>query len=76
MTVRGISEEVSRRLANLSRERGESLNTTVRRILEQAVDADARRERLARYATWTREDLDAFEHALAAQRVIDADLWR
>jgi plasmid stability protein len=76
LTIRGVPDEVGRRLASLSRERGESLNTTVRHILEQAVDVDARRQRLARYATWTREDLADFERALAAQRVIDADLWR
>ncbi len=76
LTIRGVSDEVARRLANLSRERGESLNSTVRRILEEAVGADERRARLERYATWSADDLDAFERALAAQRVIDADLWR
>ena len=76
LTIRGVPEEVCRRLARLSRERGDSVNTTVRRILEQAVEMDARRERLSRYASWTSEDLAEFENALAAQRVIDADLWR
>lgn len=76
LTIRGVPDEVSRRLTNLSRERGESVNTTLRWILEQAVDVNARRQRLARYATWTAEDLAEFEQALAAQRVIDADLWR
>jgi plasmid stability protein len=76
LTVRGVPDEVARRLASLSRTRGESLNATVRHILEQAVDVDARRQRLARYATWTSEDQAEFDRALAAQRVIDEDLWR
>jgi len=76
MTIRGIPEEVAAKLLRLSRERGRSVNTTVLEILNQAVGMDARRERLARYATWTSEDLAQVEDAVAAQRVIDDSLWR
>jgi hypothetical protein len=76
ITVRGVSEELSRKLQQLSRARGESLNATVLHILEQVTGTDARRRRLARYATWTRDDLREFEEALAAQRTIDEGLWR
>jgi plasmid stability protein len=76
MTIRGVPDEVARKLARLSRERGRSVNTTVVEILRQAVGADARRERLARYATWTRDEFEQFEEALAAQRVIDDELWQ
>ena len=76
MTIRGIPEEVAGKLLRLSRERGRSVNTTVLEILSQAVGMDARRERLARYATWTSEDLAQVEDAVAAQRVIDDSLWR
>jgi plasmid stability protein len=76
LTIRGVSEEVGRRLENLSRARGQSVNTTVLEILEAAVGVDERRRRLARYATWTPEDLAEFNEALAAQRTIDDPLWR
>jgi hypothetical protein len=76
LTIRGVSEEACRRLKKLSRERGQSLNTTAVRILENAVGIDARRQRLLRYATWTPDDLAEFEEALAGQRVIDDALWR
>ena len=76
MTIRGIPEEVAGKLLRLSRERGRSVNTTVLEILSQAVGMDARRERLARYATWTSEDLAQVEDAVAAQRLIDDSLWR
>jgi plasmid stability protein len=76
MTIRGVPDEVARKLERLSRERGRSVNTTVVEILRQAVGVDARRERLAHYANWTREEFDQFEEALAAQRVIDEALWR
>jgi antitoxin FitA-like protein len=76
LTVRGVSEELSRRLARLSRERGQSINSTALSILEEALGIQARRRHLARYATWTPADMKEFDSALADQRVIDDDLWR
>jgi plasmid stability protein len=76
LTVRGVPDELHRRLSQMSRAGGESLNTTIRRILERAVGADGRRQCLQEYATWTADDLADFNSALAAQRTIDADLWR
>jgi hypothetical protein len=75
LTIRGVSDEVRRRLESLGKARGQSLNATVLEILEQAFDVDQRRRRLARYATWNADDLQEFEEALAAQRVIDPELW-
>jgi plasmid stability protein len=76
LTVRGVPSEVRRRLTSLSRARGDSMNTTIRRILEQAVGADGRRRHLEQYATWNADDAADFDRALAEQRTIDADLWR
>lgn len=76
LTVRGVPDEVTRRLEELSKAKGKSVNATVLEVLEHAFDVDERRRRLARYATWSPEQREEFEGALAAQRVIDADLWR
>lgn len=76
LTIRGVSDEVGRRLESLSQARGQSLNATVLEILESAVGVDERRRRLTRYATWTQEDLEEFNEALAAQRTNDDPLWR
>ena len=75
LSIRGVPDEVARRLAQLSRDRGQSLNATVLEVLKRAVDVDERHAYLERYATWTDQDLDEFERALAAQRVIDDELW-
>lgn len=75
LTIRGVPDEVAERLAHVSREKGCSLNQTVVDILKQAVGFHERRQRLERYATWTDDDLAAFNAALAEQRVIDDDLW-
>jgi plasmid stability protein len=76
LTVRGVPDEVARRLERISRDKGQSVNTTVLEIIRQAVGVDERRRRLARYATWTEDDLAEFQKALAGQRVIDESLWR
>lgn len=76
LTIRGVSDELGRRLTRLGRERKQSVNTLALGILEEAVGIDARRRRLARYATWTPAEAAEFDRALADQRVIDDDLWR
>ncbi|HEV7507705.1 MAG TPA: hypothetical protein VGS07_22665 [Thermoanaerobaculia bacterium] len=75
LTIRGVSDEVGQRLEGLSRARGKSVNTVVLEILEGAVGVNERRNRLARYMTWTPDDLVEFNDALAAQRTIDDPLW-
>ena len=76
LTIRGVSDEVGQRLESLSRARGQSLNTTVLSILKAAVGVDERRRKLERYATWSQEDLEEFNEALASQRTIDDAFWR
>ena len=76
MTIRGVPDDVARRLERLSRERGQSLNATVNQVLAEAVGVQERRARLERYMTWTAEDLAEFEQTLKSQRVIDEELWR
>ena len=76
LTIRGVPDELARRLRGLARQRGESLNSTVLALLREAMGLDARRTRLARYATWTPDDLDEFERALHEQRRVDPDLWK
>ena len=75
-TIRNVPDDVAQRLERMSRERAESLNSTVVHILTESVGVDARRARLERYATWSAEDVAAFDDGLRPQRVIDADLWR
>lgn len=76
LTIRGVSDEIGRRLERVSRAKGQSVNATVIEILATAVGADERRRRLARYMTWNDEDLAEFNEALAAQRPTDDPLWR
>ena len=74
LTVRGLSDEVSRRLEELSKAKGKSVKATVLEVLEHALDVDERRRRLARHANWSPAQREEFEGALGAQRVIDVGL--
>lgn len=76
LTIRGVSDELNRRLTTLGKSRGQSVNTTALHILEQAVGIEARRQRLVRYMTWSATDAEEFESALKNQRVIDEHQWR
>ncbi len=69
--LRNVDPELLRRLRAISTERGESLNSTVLRLLKDEVGLDARRERLRRYVTWTADDLSEFTDALRAQRIVN-----
>jgi hypothetical protein len=75
ITLRNVSSELSRRLARLARERGQSLNATALQLLEHATGIEGRRERLARYTNWSADDVRELDEALRLQRTIDRQLW-
>lgn len=76
ITIRGPSPALTRSLRALGKARGESVNTTILRLLEDALGVDARRERLQKMADWTEDEAREFDAALAAQREVDPELWR
>jgi hypothetical protein len=79
LTIRNVPAELARRLDEEKRARGRSLNQTVLDLLAQAVGlAHGRRSNgLAELAgTWSREEHEAFERAVAETEQIDEELWR
>jgi hypothetical protein len=79
LTIRNVPTELARRLDEEKRARGRSLNQTILDLLSQAVGlAPSRRSNgLAELAgTWSREEHEAFEHAVAETEQIDEELWR
>ena len=75
-TIRNVDEDLSDRLRAVSAAAGESLNATLLRILRDAVGVDARRERMLRYATWTRDEARKFDAVLRDMWVVDEKTWR
>ena len=76
ITVRGVSPKLGRRLHDMSRARGKSLNATVLELLEQAAGVEGRKEWLRRFMTWTPDEVRAFHAVIQAQRPVDDRLWR
>jgi hypothetical protein len=76
ITVRGVPKELAKRLAKLAESNGTSVNSMVLNLLQKATGVAGRRERLARYTTWSAEDAREFNEALRSQRKIDAELWK
>ncbi|MCA9488975.1 MAG: hypothetical protein KC621_03610 [Myxococcales bacterium] len=64
LTIRTDDPQLDERLEALAAERGVSLDALVVELLARAVDVDARKRRLRRYATWTEVDLESFESAV------------
>lgn len=71
LIIRGIPDELNRRLSDNARTAGTTVNALVLNYLEAAVSTVARRRRLNRYMTWTLNDQIEFDAALRAQRRID-----
>lgn len=76
ISVRGVSPQLNRRLAELSRARGKSVNATVLELLEQAVGLNGRKDWLRRFMTWTLEEVREFDAIVRDQRTVDEKLWR
>jgi hypothetical protein len=76
ISIRGVSAELGRRLDEIGRARGMSLNATVLEILESAAGIDQRLTWLRRFMTWEPEDVRAMDEAVAAQRGVDPKLWK
>lgn len=76
ITIRNPTPELARRLRAIAQARGESLNTTILRLLEDAVGVDEREAWLEGFATWSESDRQEFDEALRDQRQVDWSLWK
>jgi hypothetical protein len=78
LTIRNVSPELAAALEREKRDRGTSLNSTVLELLEGALGVGARRSNgLAKLAgTWSKEQYQRFEEAVALTEQIDEELWR
>jgi plasmid stability protein len=78
LTLRNVPPEVAQSLRREARRRGASLNQTAVDLLRAGLGvATARSNGLKRLAgTWTPQDLERFEAAVASVEAIDEELWR
>ena len=80
VTIRDLPPKLSEALEKEKRRRGQSLNQTVIDLLAHGLGvAPSKKTRngLSRLAgTWSRDDLEEFESAIAHTEQIDEELWR
>jgi hypothetical protein len=80
LTIRGVPPAVAKALEREKRRRNQSLNQTVLDALAAGLGVDPsgeRRNGLATLAgTWSSDQLDEFEKAVAPSEQIDHELWR
>lgn len=80
LTVRNVPPELAEALRKEKNRRGKSVNQVVIELLRQALGLEpgqVRSNGLAALAgTWTQEELEEFEAAIAPLEVIDEELWR
>ena len=81
ITIRGIDEEIESRLRMKAQESGDSINTTLLKLLRKALDLDKEKpypeyhdlDGLA--GTWSTEDEEEFNKSQEGFTRIDRDLW-
>ncbi len=71
LTIRKVSRELAAALDELSERTGQSVNTIVLDVLEEALGTRGRRARLQRSADWSAAEARDFEKALRSQRQVD-----
>jgi plasmid stability protein len=78
ITVRNVPDELDKALQRERARRGQSLNQTVIDLLNQRLGvAVTRSNGLARLAgTWTDEEFERFQEAIAPFERVDEELWK
>jgi hypothetical protein len=83
VTLRNIPPELVRLIERRSRQTGKSLNRTIIEALEESLlNRSKRKERRLNHdldwmvGSWTKEEADEFDRALAEQRTIDPELCK
>ena len=82
ITVRGIDDEVDRRLRKRAKESGDSINTTILKLLRQSLGLNGGSAYTIHHdlddlaGTWSRDDLEEFNKTQEGFSTIDAEMWK
>jgi len=83
VTLRKIPPELVRVIERRSRQTGKSLNRTILEALEESLLNRSKKKERRLYhdldwmvGSWTKEEADEFDGALAEQRTIDPEIWK
>lgn len=82
VTLRKLPPKLEKTIRQRARERRVSVNKAVLSLLEEHLGLDEEKQPAeyhdldALCGAWTEEEANAFDQALARQRIIDPDLWK
>jgi hypothetical protein len=83
ITVRNLPPRLAKAVRERARRERTSLNGAVIRLIEERLEAGHAKPAAAQhhdldflFGTWTKEEADEFDGALALQRAIDGELWK
>jgi hypothetical protein len=82
ITIRNIPPAVSRAIRQKADTERTSLNKAVVSLIEERLGAGWKARKMRHHdldflaGSWTRQEAEAFDEALAEQRAIDAGLWK
>jgi hypothetical protein len=82
ITLRGLPPELAKRILEKAADSGESLNRIVIDLLEQGSGLRRKPRPVLHHdldslaGAWSAEEADAFDNDLAAQRRVEAELWK
>ena len=83
VTLRNVPPELARIIRRKASEKRTSVNKAVISLLEESLgirgkkaDKPLHHDLDALAGSWTKEEVSAFERALARQRAIEPDLWK
>ena len=82
ITIRGIDEELEKKLRTAARDNGDSINSTLLKLIRRGLGLDKRQpyqvfhdlDKLA--GTWSERDEDEFKAVQAGFSTIDQGLWK
>lgn len=84
LTVRGLDDDIVQELHRIAQEEGLSLNQSVRKLLRRGLSQPDNRDDGGvignslddLFGTWSAEEADEFDRAVAHFAVIDEEMWR
>jgi plasmid stability protein len=82
VTLRNLPPAVERTIRQRAKKKGVSVNKVVISLLQEHLGESEKRP-VRRYhdldelaGSWSKQEADAFERALAKQRIIDPEMWK
>lgn len=83
ITVRGIPDEIEKKLRKDSKKKGVSLNKALISLLEKSIGITKEGKRIPFYhdldhlcGIWEKDEAEVFNKNLELQRKVDEDLWK